>query len=83
MSPAIDRRVAGPPNRVSSMPNIEVGGGSPSTVAQRRVNARCTVGQDTRWKRVTSATDRFSPTASATAARSRIVVRAPGGTAGT
>ncbi len=81
--PSASRRHRGRPNRVSSIPNHRVGGGSPNTVAHRRVNARCTVGQDTRCDRATSATERFSPTASATAVRSRIVVRPPGGTAGT
>ena len=65
------------------MPSNGVGGGSPSTVAQSRVNARCTVVQDTRCERATSSTERFSPTASATAWRSRVVVRAPGAIDGT
>src|SRR5215216_889801 len=53
--PSRPRRHRGRPNLVSSIPNNGVGGGSPNTAAHRRLNARCTVGQDSRCDRATSA----------------------------
>jgi len=76
------RTQRGRPNRVSSTPSTGVGAGSASRTAARASTARCTVGQATSCARATSSTQRFCSTASASARRSRPVVRAPAGTSG-
>jgi hypothetical protein len=81
--PSSPCRQRGRPKRVSSIPSRLVGAGSAGNNATAAVTDRCTVGHDTRWLRATSATHRFSPTASAIACRSRTVVRPRGGTTGT
>ena len=70
----------GRPKRVSSKPNTRTGSGSTSSTAPRATTARCTVGHDTRCAAATSDWSRPSSTATASAARSRVVVRIPAGT---
>ena len=70
----------GRPKRVSSMPSTVVGSGSTNSTAPRATTARCTVGHDTPCAEATSDWSRPSSTATASAARSRVVVRIPAGT---
>jgi hypothetical protein len=70
----------GRPNRVSSIPNTATGSGSINSTAPRATTARCTVGHDTPCAAATSDWSRPSSTATASAARSRVVVRIPAGT---
>jgi hypothetical protein len=70
----------GRPNRVSSMPSTGVGSGSPSSTAPCTTTARCTVGHETPCAAATSDWSRPSCTATASAVRSRVVVRIPAGT---
>ena len=62
------------------MPSTGVGAGGRACSAARAATARCAVGQDSPWLAAASLTHRLSATASATARRSRPVVRTPAGT---
>jgi hypothetical protein len=68
------------PGRVSSIPTTRAGCGSTSSTAPRATTARCTVGHDTPCAAATSDWSRPSSTATASATRSRVVVRIPAGT---
>src|SRR5215213_9427945 len=70
------------PNRVSSIPNRLVGGGSGNHFVAATTSALCAVGQDTSYSPATSETARLPDAiALATCSRSRSVTRARGRTA--